>query len=147
MTRPAPLSHDTTARTARAALILLLVWLAILTLWLALEAAPFIVALLLLATLPAAWDFASGRRAWLRLDDRWLRWGSGRAEGEIALDKIEKVRFETRLDLSVRVRIVIDTGKRYSLPQDAVPSREVLEAAFEARGIATERHHFVLFGT
>lgn len=141
------LEHNASGRSWRALLILSLVWMAIMTLWVALQAAGFVVALLMLATLPAAWDFANGRQASLRLDSTMLRWRSGRNEGEIALSKIEKVRFETRLDLSVRVRIQIESGRRITLPQDCLPDPKVLMDAFAARDIPTERHHFVLIGS
>ncbi len=146
MTAPV-IEHQSSARSLRTGLIVMLVWLAILTIWIVLDAADVVIALLLLTTLPAGWDFASGRKAWLVLDGARLRWGSGRNEGEVALNKIEKVRFETRLDMSVRVRVVIDTGRRITLPQDSLPDTGRLQEGFEARGIATERHHFVLFGT
>ncbi|MCT4557279.1 MAG: hypothetical protein N4A61_04380 [Pelagimonas sp.] len=139
-----PLHHETSARKPRAALILLGVWLAILGLWVFLQAADWIVAVLLAFTAPAALDYARNRRAGLALDDTMLRWHSGRAEGEVALQRLEKVRFETRLDFSIRVRLVLDSGRRLSLPQDALPPWEELQQAFEARGIPTQRHHFVL---
>jgi hypothetical protein len=97
---------------------------------------------MLATTLPAALDFARNRRGWLRLDDTRLQWKSGRAEAEIALHRIDRVRFETRLDLSIRVRLVLDSGKRLSLPHDTLPEIEVLQQAFDDRGIKWEKHHF-----
>ncbi|MGP6085723.1 hypothetical protein [Antarctobacter jejuensis] len=141
-----PLEHASTGRSLRAFLVLMLIWLAILTLWFALHASVWVVLVLLAVSLPALVDFATGRRAWLHLDDRMLRWGSGRAEGEVALTRLSKVRFETRLDLSIRVRLVLDDGRRITLPQDALPPHPTLQEALEARGITTERAHFVLFG-
>ncbi|AUC55007.1 hypothetical protein CDO87_18335 [Sagittula sp. P11] len=138
------LEHRASGRTPWAALALILVWLAILTLWLVLEAAGWIVALLMLVTLPAALDFARDRQAGLRLDDRTLAWRSGGSEGEIALARIRTARFETRLDLSVRARLVTDDGRRITLPQDCLPQPPALEEALRRRNVTTERHHFGL---
>lgn len=140
-----PLEHASSGRSLRAFLVLMLVWLAVLTLWLALQASVWVLAAVLIVSLPALLDFVTGRRAWLRLDDRILRWRSGRAEGDVALARLDKVRFETRLDLSIRVRLVLDDGRRITLPQDALPPHPALQDALEARGIRTERAHFVLF--
>lgn len=140
-----PLEHAASGRSLRAFLVLMLVWLAVLTLWFALAASAWVVGALMLVTVPALLDFATGRRAWLRLDDQMLRWGSGKTEGEVALTRIDRVRFETRLDLSVRVRIVVDGGPRILVPQDSLPPFPKLQQALEARGVKTERHHFVLF--
>ncbi|KUF11475.1 hypothetical protein [Pseudoponticoccus marisrubri] len=139
-----PLQHEATGRTWTPALVLAVLWSGLLALWLLLEAAPWIVGLLALVTLPAASDFATARRAWLRLDAERLSWGSGRTQGEVALAQLDHVRFETRLDLSVRVRLVLPGGRRITLPQDALPPPKELTAALEARGIRCERHHFSL---
>lgn len=139
-----PLEYASSGRTLRAFLILMLVWLAVLTLWFALAASVWIVGALMIITVPAMLDFATGRRAWLRLDDSMLRWGSGRSTGEVALARLDRVRFETRLDFSIRVRLVLDGGQRIILPQDSLPPHPRLQDALEARQIRTERHHFGL---
>ncbi|MBV6636425.1 hypothetical protein [Mameliella alba] len=140
----APLEHASSGRSLRAFLVLMLVWLAAMTLWFALQASVWIVGALLLVSLPALIDFSTGRSAWLRLDDRMLRWGSGGATGEVALTRIALARFETRLDFSIRVRLVLDDGRRITLPQDSLPPHPRLQEALEARDIKTERHHFGL---
>ena len=140
-----PLEHGSSGRTLRAFLVLMLVWLAVLTLWFALAASVWIVGALMIVTLPALLDFATGRRDWLSLDDDLLRWGSGRTTGEVALSRIDHVRFETRLDLSIKVRLILEGGRRITLPQDSLPPHPLLQDALEARGVRTERHHFVVF--
>ncbi|MBW4982035.1 hypothetical protein KZZ07_05715 [Mameliella sp. CS4] len=140
----APLEHASSGRSLRAFLVLMLVWLAALTLWFALQASVWIVGALLLVSLPALIDFGTGRSAWLRLDDKMLSWGSGGSTGEVALTRITLVRFETRLDFSIRVRLVLDDGRRITLPQDSLPPHPRLQEALEARDIKTERHHFGL---
>ena len=132
------------ARTRRAAVILAATWLAVVAAWIAFEMAPWIVAALLTFTLPAAWDFANGRVAWLTLDDTHLRWKSGRHEGEVALARIAHIRLETRLDLSHRARIVLEGGRRLTIPQDSTPPLAELQPALDAAGVAHQRHHFSL---
>lgn len=134
--------HEASGRTLRAALIVLTVWLAALSLWLWLDAHPLIVLAILSATLPALWDFLRARRAWLRLDDAGLAWGSGRVSGSVALARIDHVRMDTRLDTSVRVRIVLRDSRKITLPQDALPPTSQLNEALVSRGVRVEKHHF-----
>lgn len=132
------------ARTTRAGVILAATWGGILAAWAAFDMAPWVGAALLAFTLPAAWDFAAGRVAWITVDDTHLRWRSGRQEAEIALARIERVRFERRLDLTMRVRLVLEGGRKLALPQDATPPHEDLRKALEARGLRCENHPFSL---
>lgn len=140
----APFVFHQSSRTLRTALILLLVWLALATLWLAVDAALWIVALLAAATLPALYDFVKARRAELMLDRSGLRWRSEAMSGEVPMAQIARVRLETRLDLSIRVRVMTVAGKRVTLPQDCVPPVEHLQAALDSYGIPHARHHFAL---
>ncbi|WP_299933271.1 hypothetical protein [uncultured Pelagimonas sp.] len=136
-----PLLHRSQARSFRAALVLAGVWLVLLILWSELDAAPWIIALLFLPSLPAAYEFAVDKQVWFELTDNLMRWQSGNRRGDIAIDKVEAVRLKTRLDLSVRVQILAG-GKRIILPQDCVPPHQDLEKALQARGIQVTRHHF-----
>lgn len=139
-----PLVFDRPPRSRVAIVVLLAVWVGILALWRLVEAADWIIAAMLLLTLPAAWDFASGRRAGLRLGDGQLTWYSGRQKGEVALHRLTSVRFERRLDMTVRVRLVTDSGKRIRIPQDALPPDQEFEQALQDHGVRTERHPFAL---
>jgi|OM-RGC.v1.025294019 hypothetical protein len=110
----------------------------------ALEMAWGIAAVLGAFTLPALWDLASGRDAGLSLDDGTLNWHSGRYTGTARLDEIDHVRFDTRLDLSVRVTLVMSGGEKTRLPQESCPPHKRLEAELQTLGVRTERHHFSL---
>lgn len=141
---PAPsFTHCATGRSAKAAAVLIAIWAGLFALWYWLDAAGWLLAVLFATTLPAALEFATGQQAWFELDETAMRWVSGRKSGEIALARIDHVRLETRLDFSVRVRVV-SAGKRITLPQDCVPPPRALEAALRAKGIAVSRHHFGL---
>ncbi|MDJ0822073.1 MAG: hypothetical protein QNJ09_09750 [Paracoccaceae bacterium] len=139
-----PLTHQTSGRSRKALIVLAVVWLVVITGWVMLDVATWIVAGLLLLTLPAAYEYATNKSAALTLDDTHLRWHSGGHEGEVALAQIDHVRFDTRLDLSIRVRLVLPTGRRIPVPQDCLPRHPALQEALEARGIKTQRHHFSL---
>lgn len=140
---PDILSHSSNGRSTKAAIVLIALWAGLICLWVFLSAAPWIVALLMLATLPAAWEFMTAKQASFRLTPTKLTWQSGRSEGDIAVAKIDAVRLETRLDWSVRVKILVP-GKRIVLPQDCVPPHRELETALQALGVTTSRHHFTI---
>ena len=120
------------------------VWLAALLAWLIIDAAPWIIAIILLFTLPAIWDVYSGTKATLRLTDTSLSWSSGKRHAEVAYSEIDHIRLDTRLDFTVRASAVLHTGQKIRLPQDATPPHKTLEAELHARNIKTQRHHFSL---
>lgn len=147
MTEHAPLvTHSCNGRSVKAAVVLVAIWGGLIAMWILLGAAPWIIALLMATTLPAAWEFAIAKPASFTLTPTMMRWQSGRAHGEVALDKIDSVRFETRLDWSVRVVILVP-AKRIVLPQDCVPPHRPLETALQSLGLRTTRHHFGIGGT
>ncbi|WGW03278.1 hypothetical protein [Tropicibacter oceani] len=138
---------ERSGRNRRTLWVLGLIWGALgLALW-RLDASGWIAAGLFAVTLPALWDFITARPAGLELDDTALRWWSGRHKGDARLDSIDHVRFDTRLDLSVRVRLVLANASRRKLtiPQDALPLWQELQRQFEARGVSVQRHHFSVF--
>lgn len=138
------LEHHARGRSLRTALVLALVWAGLIGMRLGLEAALWIVLGLALFTLPALWDLASDRRSGLRLDAEALAWWSGARRGHVPLTQIQAVRFDRRLDLSMRVSVVLQDARRIRLPQEALPEIERLEAALRSVGVATERHPFSL---
>lgn len=138
------LEHCAQGRSWRTALVLALVWAGLIGMITLLDAAPWIVLGLALFTLPALWDFVSDRRSGLRLDAQALTWWSGARRGHVPLAQIRAVRFDRRLDLSMRVSLVLQDAGRIRLPQEALPEIERLEAALRASGVATERHPFSL---
>ncbi|MFZ7089552.1 hypothetical protein [Primorskyibacter sp. 2E233] len=133
-------------RSLTALLVLGMIWGALLLAWGWLDASSWIIAVLLAFTLPALWDFLSARPAGLSLDGQRIRWWSGRHQGDVRLETIDHARFDTRLDLSVRVRLVLANASktRVPIPQDALPRWQELQTELEARGITVQRHHFSL---
>lgn len=137
--------YRTSGRNRRTVAALFVFYCVLIGLIVVVQAAPWLMALLALVTLPALWDLYSNRSAGLSLDDARLSWYTGRRSAEIALAEIDHMRFDTRLDFSVRVSAVLHNEKRIRLPYEALPAHRVLEAAFEARNVRVERHHFTFF--
>jgi hypothetical protein len=138
----APFAWERSGRNPRALLVVAAVWVGLAGLWLAFDAAPWVLAFPALATLPALWEYLADTRAGLVLGPDAIRWHSGRRGREVVFGRIEKVRFDTRLDMSVRVTLILRNGTRLRIPSHCLPPHRLLEAEMQARGIVTERHHF-----
>lgn len=141
-----PLRHRSTGRSIRALVTLALVWAGLAGLWLGLQASLYLVGAVFLLTLPALWEFVTAKPSGLDLGPSQIRWFSGRHEGEVALRMIEHVRFDTRLDLSVRVTLHLHSGRKIRLPHDSLPDIDTLKTTLEQAGVRTQTHHFSLFG-
>lgn len=141
-----PYAFQTTGRNRATLITVLLVWaaLALAVLWL--EAAPWLMAVFALATLPALIDLITGRVSGLRLDADGLHWFSGRRTGEVAWPRLSHIRLDTRLDFSIRASAVLTTGRKVRLPLEATPPSDQFEEVLTSRGIKVERHHFSLLG-
>ena len=137
-------TYQRQGRSPAAALIVTLIWLALVLAYFYLEASLWVLALLALFTLPAAVDFARNPESGLTLTGDTLHWHTGPRTGEVALSQIERIRMDTRLDFSVRVTVILTSGRKIRLPFEATPPHEALETALKERGIKTERFHFQL---
>ena len=132
------------ARSRAALLVLPAIWAALAATWFWLEAAGWLIGLLGLFTLPALLEVITNPKSGLRLSATQLCWFSGKRNAEISLDQIDHIRLDTRLDMSVRVTVVLHSGRKIKLPFEATPPHRDFEAALNARGVATQRHHFTL---
>jgi len=139
-----PFTFEHTARSPAAMIIIGGVWVALAVLWGWLDTAVWIVGFLALFTLPAVWDTWRDTSAGLTLDDNLLRWHAGRREAEVALEEIDHVRLDTRLDFSVRATVLLKTGRKLRLPFESTPPHQAFEDALHARDVKTQRHHFTL---
>ena len=141
-----PYTFETTGRNRATATALVGVWTALGLGIVMLDAAPWLMAVLGLFTLPALYDLISARTSGLRLGSEGLSWFSGKREGSITWDQISHIRLDTRLDLSVRTTIVLITGRKIRLPLEVTPPADGFEKTLTERGIKVERHHFSLMG-
>jgi hypothetical protein len=141
-----PFQFENRGRSRRAGVTLLLIWGALLLLIWQIALAPWIALVIALFTLPALYEFVTDPRSTLTLDDTALAWQSARSDDRVPLDFLLKVRLDTRLDLSVRVTLLLKDGRRVRLPHACTPPHQRLEAELKARGITVERQHFSLIG-
>lgn len=140
-----PLTFTRHNRAPRTIAILICVYGALIALVILFDAAWWLVGLLSLVTLPALWDIAQNTRAGLSLNDNTLSWHSGKRQGQIDLSDVDYFRFDTRWDLSVRVSLVLNTGKRIRLPDESIPPHRAFEDILKQAGFRVDRHHFTIF--
>lgn len=114
--------------------------------WLVFGAAPIVVALATLATLPALWDLITARRSGVTVTERQITWFAGPHEDALDLTQIDFAQFHTRLDFSVRVKLLTVAGPILRLPSEATGPAKPLAAALQARGVTVEHRHFALLG-
>lgn len=140
----AAFTYHHTARRLGPALVVICVWAALLGAYIYLDATLWIIGLFALFTLPALWDLARNTTAGLTLDDTTLTWQSGRRSATLALDELDHIRLDTRLDFSVRATAFLKTGRKIRLPFEATPPHQAFEDALTARNITVQRYHFQL---
>lgn len=122
------------------------IWAMLVVLTIAVEAAPWLMIGVALFTLPAVWELYKNPASGLDFMPDRLTWFTGRREAAIDWSEVDRFRLDTRLDFSVRATAVLKTGRKVRLPYECTPHHQLLEAALNARGIRTERHHFSLIG-
>lgn len=143
---PPDYSFENRARSRRAAAVLLSIWSALLlALWL-IQLAPLLAGAGALLTLPLLWAFLTDARSTLQLTGTRLSWKSPLGADSLPLSMIRSARFDTRLDLSVKVTLQLTDGRRLRLPHGCVPPHRRFEEELAARGVPVERHHFSLIG-
>ncbi len=140
-----PFAFSRQNRTQRAVLTLICVYALLIGLVILLNAAWWLMALLALPTLPALADVLKDTSAGMELTDKALRWHTGKRQGEIELSDIDRFRFDTRWDFSVRVSAVLKSDKRLRLPDESLPPHKQFEEILNQAGFAVERHHFRVF--
>jgi hypothetical protein len=134
------------ARTPRAIGAVALWWAILLILYLVLNAAPLIVLILALFSVPALIDIGAGNTAGLEITDKDIRWHSGKRSGSLPRGQLASVRLDTRLDLTLRMTLLTHQGGKVRLPYECVPKAAVIEPALTSQDIRYERHHFTLLG-
>lgn len=141
-----PYTYTSHGRRPATILTVVLIWAALIAAYVLLEADPVILSVIGAFTLPALYDLVRNPRSTLTLDDTYLRWSSGNQDAEIALSEIEYLRFDTRLDMSVRLSIVRPSGVKIRVPYPATPPHGSFEPLARTAGLTTRRYHFSLIG-
>ncbi len=132
-------------RNPRVVVLLFCIYAVLIGLVLFVEAVWWLMALLALATLPVVWDIVKGTSAGVELTGEKLRWFTGQRSGELDLSEVDRFRFDTRWDFSVRVSAVLKSDKRVRLPDESLPSHKEFEDVLQKAGFTVERHHFRVF--
>ena len=137
--------YEPQARSLRAQ-VAIAVWAAgLVAMRVVIDAAWVVLALLALPLVPAIIEQLRNPRRWLRLTDKAVIWHDGFSEQEVLLSRIEEVRLDTRLDMSVRARLTLHSKTKLRLPPTVTPRSEILEAELQARGVKVSRQHFRVF--
>ena len=110
----------------------------------AIGAHPGILAATAILALPLAIDLWRAPTASLTLTDEALEWRQGAASASVPLAAIERVRLDTRLDLSVRATVETGQARPPRVPPPCMPPHKALEAALRDRGVEVRRRHFTL---
>ena len=137
-------SFQRNGRSRRAVIGLILFVSLLLALRIWIHAAYGVLIALSLFALPLVWDVLRNPVSGMDITENDLLWYSGRACGAVALKEIAHVRFDTRLDFSVRVTIVLHSGRKVRVIQAATPTPDDLEKTLVRFGVATQHHHFNL---
>ncbi|MCX7566300.1 hypothetical protein OS189_08085 [Sulfitobacter sp. F26169L] len=141
-----PYHYQSNGRRRATTITVAIVWAMLALAFLLLDAAPLVLLFIFLFTLPALYDLVADPVSTLFLDDTHLRWKTPRQRADIPVTEIDHLRFDTRLDMSVRLTIVRPSGVKIRIPFAATPPHLTFESAARQAGIKTERHHFSLMG-
>ena len=141
-----PYTYTSQGRRPATMITVTAIWAALIAAYVMLEAEPVILAVIGAFTLPALYDLARNPSSSLTLDETHLRWTSGRQDAEIALSEIDHLRFDTRLDMSVRLSVVRPSGVKIRVPFPATPPHATFEPVARSAGLTNRRYHFSLIG-
>lgn len=137
-------SHANFGRNRRTVIVVILIYVALVAAILLIDAAWWLMAGLAVFTLPALCDIYTNRSAGVTLTESDLHWFTGSRQADIRLAEIDHMRFDTRLDFSIRVSAVLAGKRRIRLPYEALPPHLEFETALKNRNVKIERHHFSL---
>ena len=138
---PEPLTYRNQGRNPRT-IGALVVALGLLALLYSVGTLGWILTILAIFALPALIDVIYNPVSTFELTDDALRWKSSTQTAEVGTNQIRSARFDTRLDVSIRVTLNLVDGSKMRIPNDVLPSHKALEAALLERDIPVERHHF-----
>lgn len=140
-----PFSFRREGRTSGLQFALIAIYGVLTVLVYAYDAAFWIIALLILPTLPALYDLYTNPVSTLTMSEERIDWRTGKRSGHVMLTNISHLRFDTRWDFSVRVTVELSDGKHLRLPQPCIPPHRNFETVCESFGLRVDRHHFRVF--
>lgn len=140
----APITKTHHGRNTRSIVVLLSVWGFLTLLVMTIDFDPRIAGFMALFTLPILWEIVTNPVTVLRLDDQALSWGNPRKPRVLPLDQIDRVGFDGRLDMSVRVTVFGSDGRKHRIPPQVLPPHHSFEQALNKVHVKTDRRHFSL---
>lgn len=132
-------THRRTSRNASSYLMVTFAIVGLLVLMFALQAHPFVVALFGVLITPAIWSIVANTEASLRIDETSISWQVGARGDSVDFDDIDYVRARTALDLSQRVAVFRNSGRKLHIPGPCLPSGRQLDEALKSRGVTVKR--------
>ncbi|WP_296417172.1 hypothetical protein [Pseudooctadecabacter sp.] len=123
--------------------VLAITWIGAAAVWAVFDAAWFVLAVPLLASVPVLWDVIRNPELRLEVWEGRILWVSGLQSGDSA--SIEKVRLDRRFDGGLRITLIHSDTAHTRLPPDITPPADAFETALTAAGISAERHPFSPF--
>lgn len=131
------------ARKTSTVLALALIWAGLVALWVSLDMAWWIFAVLSALPLPALWDVIRDARSSIEVWPGRIVWRAAFSDGDRS--DVDHVRLNRRFDGSMKVLLVHVGGATTRLPPDIAPPADRLESALKDAGIPAERHPFSPF--
>lgn len=141
-----PFTYHRQGRSWTTLTVVLAVYVLLIVAIVRVDAAPWLMGIIALFTLPALWEIYANPAAGLEMDAEQITWFTGKRTATLHWGEVDHMRLDTRLDFSVRATAVLSSGRKIRLPYEATPPHKAFEAALQSLGIRTERHHFSLIG-
>lgn len=116
-------------RTRGTLIVLALVYAALFAAWLLLSVAGWIIVALIVFTLPAIWDLWSNPRSEIEITGAAISWSHGKISATIQKSEIQRIRVDLRLDRSIKLTLILKTGRKIRVTQPAIPPLQQLEDA------------------
>lgn len=140
-----PYRFQRSARRMTSYIALLLVMASLGFLVLVFDASPWIIGIVAVVALPAAWDVAVGTVATFEVTDVALSWTSGKRTKTLNVTDIANIRFHTRLDGSRKMIVMLHSGEKVTVPPQCTPPFRVISDVLTHLGITYSVHHFQLW--
>ena len=95
-------------------------------------------------TLPLIWDIVSNPVAQFTLDEKTISWTTGRKMVAVERRDIDRIRFNTRLDGSRKITLLLNYGGKRVVAPPCTPPIKDIESVLKGAGITYEIRHFHL---
>lgn len=137
-------SFTRAGRTQATGIVLAVVYVALVAALIFLSVTFWIIAGLFLFTVPAIWDLVKNPKSGMEITDAAISWEHGKNSATIQKPEIERIRVDLRLDRSVKLTLIMKTGRKIRVTQPSIPPLAQLEQALQDHGYAYQKNPFSL---